>query len=148
MMFHNIHSYQAPTSVSSCFTTKDTLESIDLIPMFLLAPRLVDAIPMHKILQVLFDSGGFLSLMNEWVMPQGIPLSNETSQLIQTMILPVTYSSHASVILHDIILPKSNRSAYILQQKCQVFKGLCTFDAILGRDFLCQVGLTMHCFCK
>ena len=65
MMFHTIHSYQAPILVSSCFTTKDTLEAIDLIPMFLLAPRLVDAIPMHKILQVLFDSGGFLSLMNE-----------------------------------------------------------------------------------
>jgi len=37
--------------------------SIDLIPMSLLAPRLVDAMPMHKILRVLFDSGGSLSLI-------------------------------------------------------------------------------------
>ena len=74
-------------------------------------------------------------------MPQGISLSNETSQLIHT--IAVTYSSHASVMLYDLILAELNRSARILQQKCQVFNGLCTFDVILGRDFLCQVGLTI-----
>ena len=83
---------------------------------------------MHKILQVLFDSGGSLSLIHERVMPQGISLSNETSQLIHT--IAGISSSHASVILHDLILPEFNRSACILQQKCQVFNGLCTFDAI------------------
>ena len=41
-----------------------------------------------------------------------------------------------------MILPEFNRSARILQQKCHVFNGLCTFDAILGRDFLRQNGLT------
>ena len=74
-------------------------------------------------------------------MPQGISLSKETSQLIHT--IAGTYSSHASVILYDLILPEFNRSARVLQQKCQVFNGLCTFDAILGRDFLRQVGLTI-----
>ena len=84
---------------------------------------------MHKILQVLFDSGGSLSLIHERVVPpQGISLSNETSQLIHTM--AGISSSHASVILHDLILPEFNRSACILQQKCQVFNGLSTFDAI------------------
>ena len=96
---------------------------------------------MHKILQLLFDSGGSLSLIHERVMPQGISLSNETSQLIHT--IAGTYSSHASVMLYDLILPEFNRSAHILQQKCQVFNGLCTFDVILGRDFLRQVGLTI-----
>ena len=74
-------------------------------------------------------------------MPQGISLSNETSQLIHT--IAGTYSSHASVMLYDLILPEFNRSAHILQQKCQVFNGLCTFDVIFGRDFLRQVGLTI-----
>ena len=78
---------------------KDILTSNDLIPMSLLAPRLVDAMPMHKILRVLFDNGGSLSLIHERVMPQGISLSNETSQLIHT--IAGTYSSHASGILHD-----------------------------------------------
>ena len=110
--------------------------------MSLLAPRLVDDIPMHKILQVLFDSGGSLSLIHERVMPQGISLSNKTFQLKHT--IAGTYSSHAtSVILCDLILPEFDRSAHILQQKCQVFNGLCTFDAILGRDFLRQAGLTI-----
>ena len=95
--------------------------SIDLIPKSLLAPRLVDSIPMHKILRVLFDSGGLLSLIHERVMPQGISLSNETSQLIHT--IAGTYSSHASVILCDLIITEFNRSARVLQQKCQVFNG-------------------------
>jgi hypothetical protein len=47
-------------------------------------------------------------------MPQGISLSNETSQLIHT--IAGTYSSHASVILCDLILPEFNRSARVLQQ--------------------------------
>ena len=45
------HTYQGPIPVS-CFTSKDILMSIDLIPMSLLAPQLVDAMPMHKILRV------------------------------------------------------------------------------------------------
>ena len=65
--------------------------------MSLSAPRLVDAIPMHKIVRVLFDSGGSLSLIHERVKPQGISLSNETSQLIHT--IAGTYSSHASGML-------------------------------------------------
>ena len=65
------HTYQGPIPVS-CFTSKDILTSIDLIPITLLAPQLVDAMPMHKILRVLFDSGGSLSLIHERVMPQGI----------------------------------------------------------------------------
>ena len=69
-------------------------------------------------------------------------MSNETSQLVIHTIAG-TYSSHASVILYDLILPEFNQSARILQQKCQVFNGLCTFDAILGGDFLRQVGLTI-----
>ena len=81
-------------------------------------------------------------------MPEGISLSNETSQLIHS--IAGTYSSHASVILHDIILHEFNQAAHILHQKCQVFDGVyahlmlngqCTFDAILGRAFLRQVGL-------
>jgi hypothetical protein len=110
--------------------------------MSLLAPRLVDAsMPMYKILRALFDSGASLSLIHEQVMPQGISSSNKTSQLIHN--IAGTYSSHASVILLNLILPEFNRSARILQQKCQVFNGIRTFDAILGRDFLRQVGLTI-----
>ena len=48
-----------------------------------------------------------------------------------------------TVFFNDLILPEFNQSAHVLQQKCQVFNGLCTFDAILGRDFLRQVGLTI-----
>ena len=59
------HTYQGPIPVS-CFTSKDILMSIDLIPMSLLAPRLVDAsMPMYKILRALFDSGASLSLIHE-----------------------------------------------------------------------------------
>ena len=102
----------------------------------------MDNIPIHQILRVLFDSGGSLSLIHERVMPQGISLSDETSQLIHT--IAVTYSSHASsVMLYDLILPDFIQSVQIFQQKCQVFNGLCTFDVILGRDFLRQVGLTI-----
>ena len=90
------YTYQGPIPVS-CFTSMDILTSIDLIPMSLLAPRMVDNIPIHKILRVLFDSGGSLSLIHERVMPQGISLSNETSQLIHT--IAGTYSSHASGML-------------------------------------------------
>ena len=64
---------------------------------------------MHKILQILFDSGGslVLSLIHERVMPRGSSLSNKNSQLMHTNIAG-TYSSHASVILYDLILPEFN----------------------------------------
>ena len=39
-------------------------------------------------------------------MPHGISLSNENSQLVHT--ISSTHSSHASVVLHDLILPEFN----------------------------------------
>ena len=54
------------------------------------------------------------------------------------------FHSNQQVLLQEIVLPEFKRTAYIDIQTCLVFTGPCTYDVILGCDFLCKLHFHMN----
>ena len=54
------------------------------------------------------------------------------------------FLSNRQVLLQDIVLPEFKRTAYVNSQACQVFIGPCSYDNILGRDFLQKVQFNIN----
>jgi hypothetical protein len=54
-------------------------------------------------------------------------------------ILAGEFQSNCQVLLEEIVLPEFKRAAYIDSQQCQVFTGPCSYDIILGCNFLCKI---------
>jgi hypothetical protein len=82
----------------------------------------------------LFDSGGTITLIHERVLMTGVTPFISTNQIFTT--LAGEFQSNKQVLLQDIVLPEFKRTAYIQSHACQVFIGPCSYDIILGRDFL------------
>ena len=67
-------------------------------------------------------------IFNLWmVVPQGISLSIEHIWLIHTTHSRYSFSSFASTLSYNMMLPKFYLSACILQQKYHVFNTICKF---------------------
>ena len=108
----------------------DTTIQQDLLPISILIPKYVQNIPNHKVLTVLFDSGGTVSLIHERVLiPEVKPLIG-TNQIFTT--LAGQFQSNRQVLLQNIVLPKFKLTAYIDNHTCQIFIGSCHYDIILG----------------
>ena len=49
------------------------------------------------------------------------------------------FQSKRQVLLQDIVLPEFKRTAYIKKLTCQVFIGACSYEIILGQEFLLKI---------
>ena len=102
--------------------------------MSLFIPKYIQGIPNQQVLTALFDSGGTISLIHSRVISTEVIPTIGDSQIFTT--LAGEFHSNQQVLLQEIVLPEFKRTAYIDKQTCQVFTGPCTYDVILGRDFL------------
>ena len=109
----------------------------DLLPISLLIPKYIQNVPNHKVLIALFDSGGTITLIHERVLMTGVTPFISTNQIFTT--LAGEFQSNRQVLLQDIVLPEFKGTAYIQSHACQVFIGPCSYDIILGRDFLRKI---------
>ena len=48
------------------------------------------------------------------------------------------------VKLNDIVLPEFDKTKIVDKLDAHVFDSPCAYDVILGRDFLCRVGLSLN----
>ena len=95
----------------------------DLLPISLLVPIYIQNIPNHKVLKALFDSGGTISLIHEWILlPNIVPLIGLTQNFTT---LAREFQSNRQVLLEKIVLPEFKHTTYIDNQQCQVFSGPC-----------------------
>ena len=119
------------------FTTEDVDTFIiqqDLLPVSIIIPKYIQNIPNQKVLIALFDSGGTITLVHERVLLTDVKPFISNKQTFTT--LAGEFQSNRQVVLQDIVLPEFKRTAYIDNHTCQVFLGPCSYDIILGRDFL------------
>ena len=118
----------------------------DLLPVLLFIPKYIQGIPNQQVLTALFHSGGTISLIHTHaISTEGIPTIGDNQ--IFTM-LAGKFCSNQQVQLQEIVLPEFKRTAYIDKQTCQVFTGPCTYDVILGRDFLHSYTFTLTLMIK
>ena len=114
----------------------------DLLPISILVPKYIQNVPNHKVMIALFDSGGTISLIHERMLSTVVTPSISVNQIFTT--LAGEFQSNRQVLLQDIVLPEFKRTAYIINHTCQVFIGPCTYDIILGRDFLRKIHFNIN----
>ena len=119
------------------FTTEDVDTSIiqqDLLPVSIIIPKYIQNIPNQKVLIALFDSGGTITLVHKHVLLTEVKPFISNKQTFTT--LAGEFQSNRQVVLQDIVLPEFKCTAYIDNHTCQVFLGPCSYNIILGCDFL------------
>ena len=122
------------------FTTKDVDTSIiqqDLLPVSIIIPKYIQNIPNRKVFIALFDSGGTITLVHERILLTEVKPFINNKQTVTT--LAGEFQSNRQVVLQDIVLPEFKGMAYIDNHTCQVFLGPCSYNIILGRDFLQKI---------
>ena len=106
----------------------------DLLPISLLIPKYIQKITNHKVLMALFESGGTITLIHERVLSTEVTPLISTNQIFTT--LAGEFQSNKQVLPQDMVLPEFKCMAYVQSHACQVFIGACSYDIILGGDFL------------
>ena len=85
----------------------------------------------------IFDSGNTISLIHNCVLLIEVTPLISTNQIFTT--LAGKFYSNRQVLLQDIVLPEFKPTVYIINHTCQVFIGACSYDIILGQDFLWRI---------
>ena len=106
----------------------------DLLPISILVPKYIQNVPNNKVMTALVDSSGTISLIHECMLLTEVTPSISVNQKFTT--LAGEFQSNRQVLLQDIVLLEFNCTAYIINHTCQVFIRPCSYDIILGRDFL------------
>ena len=98
--------------------------------------------PCSKLLRVLLDSGGSDSMCARHLIPNGARLDQiPTRTLMNT--LAGTYAPMGSVTMTDMRIPAFDKNRIVKSHSFLVFDTQCSYDAILGADFLTKVGMTL-----
>ena len=105
-------------------------------------PKYIQDVPNQKVFTALFDSGGTISLIHERVLVTNVNPIITINQTFTT--LAGKFQSNRQILLQDIVLPEFKRTACVNSQACQVFIGPCSYDIILGRDFLRKVQFNIN----
>ena len=105
-------------------------------------PKYIQDIPNQKVFTALFDSGGTISLIHERVLVTNVKPIITKNQTFTT--LAGKFQSNRQILLQDILLPEFKRTAYVNSQACQVFIGPCSYDIVLGQDFLRKVQFNIN----
>ena len=120
------------------------LPSKTVAPMSFIVAKTINGKTSMRLLRALFDSGGSATMIHERCLPKGcqptLLSNNVTSNTIAG-----NFTSDKCVHMKEITLPEFDRNKKIEQQGAFVFGGDCTYDVILGRDFLTNAGIDI-CF--
>ena len=112
-------------------------------PATILVASTIGAIKSRRILRVLLDSGSTVSLIRKQCLPKGVQLKDIGEQKSVTT-LGGTLQAKQVVTMRDIRLPEFDKNRKINEQKCLVFdNNNCTYDVILGTNFLTKAGIKL-----
>ena len=112
----------------------------DLVPSTLLIARTMQGCTSMRLLRVLFDSGGTVTMVNRRCLPKGCN-PHVLDKAITSNTISGTMKTKCVVKLEGIVLPEFDRNKKIDEQMALVFDGPSKYDLILGRDFLQKIGL-------
>ena len=99
--------------------------------------------PCSRLLKVLYDSGGSKSMIKNSILPKGIRLTQSNSRLLMNT-LAGTYALLGSIEIKGMWLPVFDKNRIIAEHNFMVFDQQCSYDMILGGDFLRKNGMNLH----
>lgn len=116
--------------------------SKDRVPSAILRVREIGHAESGRMLHVLFDSGASHSLVHERVLPPGCDrLQLENVSNCQTAAGNFQFTEKTR--LRDCVFPEFDKSKRVYGTNAMIFNSPCSYDVILGRDFLRDIGLKM-----
>ena len=116
----------------------------DVLPVSFMFCGDIQGSECSRTLSVLFDSGATESFMKRACLPKNVtPLVLPQRETKQTLAGPLTVKNAVNV--SNLVFPEFNKSLKVASMQCKVFDQECTYDVILGRDFLQEVKMDI-CF--
>jgi hypothetical protein len=120
----------------------DTPSNKNLTPVTIMVMDTIGTAKSRRLLKVILGSGSTTTLIYQSCLPrkcQPCKIAQNT-RVVNT--LAGSYQSSAMVVVHNLRLPELKRNRNIDQQKALVFQAeTCTYDVILGADFLTKTGI-------
>ena len=94
----------------------------------------------NRFLKCLFDTGGSKSMAHRSVVPSHVPLQPAPGSTLCNTIAG-NYQPVGLITLEDMRFPEFTSNLSVDKHDFLVFEPKCTFDLILGNDFLTKIGL-------
>ena len=108
-----------------------------MLPVSLLIPRYTQNVHNRQVLMALIESGGTISFIHKHVLLTEVASSISTNQIFTS--LAGEFHSDRQVLLQVTVLLEFIHTACVESHTCQVLIGPCSYDNILGWDFLQKV---------
>ena len=112
-------------------------------PMSFIVAKTINDKTSMRLLRALFDSGGSATMIHQRCLPKGCE-STKLSNIITSNTIAGNFTSRECIQMKEITLPEFDRNKKIDQQGAYVFGGECSYDVILGRDFLTNAGIDIR----
>jgi hypothetical protein len=103
----------------------------------------INGVKCNRFLKCLFDTGGSVSMAHVSVLPQGAQLlSTDVKTTCST--IAGNYKPTGHLRAEHMIFPEFDANLSVQHHDFLVFEPKCTYDLILGNDFLTKIGLKIH----
>jgi len=112
-------------------------------PMSFIVAKTINGKTSLRLLRALFDSGGSATMIHERCLPKGCQPTLLTNYVTSNTIAG-NFTSEKCINMEEITLPEFDRNKKIDRQGAFVFSGDCSYDVILGRDFLKNAGIDIR----
>ena len=97
-----------------------------------------------RLFKCLFDTGGTTTMANLKVLPMGARI-NRTKGAPMCNTIAGNYQPIGTLTCQDLRFPEFDRNLVVDEIECLVFDAPCSYDLILGMDFLHKAGIIINC---
>ena len=97
-----------------------------------------------RLLKCLFDTGGSTTMANARILPRGASITPIQSASICNTIAG-NYQPMGKLKCQDLRFPEFDQNLVVDEVDCLVFDAKCSYDLILGMDFLRKTGMVIDC---
>lgn len=129
-------------NVEVIFTTDEKGVTMPMATAYCLV-KSVNGFRCDRFLKCLFDTGGSVSMAHASVLPQGAPLLDTEVKTVCNTIAG-NYKPTGYLRTEHMVFPEFDANLAVTSHEFLVFEPKCSYDLILGNDFLTKIGLKIH----
>eukprot|EP00984_Skeletonema_dohrnii_P029696 scaffold20538_cov78-Skeletonema_dohrnii-CCMP3373.AAC.1 len=130
-------------NVEVSFTVDDKGVTVPMATGFVLV-KAINGKPTARLLKCLFDTGGTKTMASSKILPMGATITPiEGATMCNT--IAGNYHPMGKLTCEGLRFPEFDRNLVVDEVECLVFDAPCSYDLILGMDFLVKAGMVINC---
>mmetsp|Transcript_18443 Transcript_18443/g.31304 ORF Transcript_18443/g.31304 Transcript_18443/m.31304 type:complete len:1093 (-) Transcript_18443:1517-4795(-) len=130
-------------NVEVSFTVDDKGVTVPMATGFVLV-KSINGKPTARLLKCLFDTGGTKTMASSKILPMGATITPiEGATMCNT--IAGNYHPKGKLTCEGLRFPEFDRNLVVDEVECLVFDAPCSYDLILGMDFLVKAGMVINC---